>query len=132
MSGSQKPESSTTSVSSRLNLGLYFAITSLVVLCVQGAFLWRYHVRTATDVILEMTRLQNEHIMQSVEAAIRRSMSQVLKNKGEDAKIDVAFIDQLVIEKTAGFPVKKVKIYDTAGSTFYSTDPRELGKLWLR
>ncbi|MBI1986080.1 MAG: hypothetical protein HYS64_05280, partial [Rhodospirillales bacterium] len=111
----------------------YFSLTSAVaVVTVSAVLLFVYH-RSAVNDLVEQAEIQNVFLARSFANNLWPDFAPYVKSvSGLDGdairgRPETAALDRAVRALTSGIPVLKVKIYDLAGLTIYSSQLDEIG-----
>lgn len=111
----------------------YFSLSSAVaVVAVSAVLLLIYH-RSAVNDLVEQAEIQNVFLARSFVNNLWPDFAPYCKSvSGLDgdalrARPETAALDRTVRALTSGIPVLKVKIYNLAGLTVYSSQPDEIG-----
>lgn len=130
-----KPETSQgKNVKSPFPLLRYFSITSLVAFVLVAVSLVIFYRQVAVSELIEIGESKNAAITQSFSNVLWPEFESFLISAGDlnpdeiRAHPETARLRQAVIEQTRGLSVIKVKIYNLAGKTVFSSQENQIGE----
>lgn len=112
----------------------YFSITSLIITAAAAAALGMFYRQQALEDLVELGESKNNALAQAFANALWHHFAPFLRSASSlrpealRAHPETARLDQEIRDQSRGLAVVKVKIYNLAGRTLFSTEAKQIGE----